>query len=294
MAEKVFRLGGDERLLGILGEPEGPCAADELPAVLFLNAGFLHRAGPFGWYVTLARRLNALGFSTLRFDLSGIGDSFPRPESMSQEEKGILDIREAMDFLHARKSIRRFVLLGLCWGALHAHHAAVSDPRVAGAVFLDGYGYRTPGFYLRHYTARLFRIKPWLGWCRRQFARLLPRPAPHQDSLADWYLDFPPRSRIQEELQTLLRREVDLLFLYTAGLATEYFNHQRQFHEMFPKLDLADPHLQVFYDDKADHLYTSSLTRLRMFERVENWLERFGQADGPTAKMSRPTPAIAR
>jgi hypothetical protein len=39
--------------------------------VIWLNVGILHHAGPFSWYVTLARRLAGHGFYSLRIDLSG-------------------------------------------------------------------------------------------------------------------------------------------------------------------------------------------------------------------------------
>ena len=72
MTERIVRFGPEDGLLGILTEPVSPPRG---PAILFLNAGVLHHVGPFGWYVSLARRLAELGFLSLRFDLSGIGDS---------------------------------------------------------------------------------------------------------------------------------------------------------------------------------------------------------------------------
>ena len=46
---------------------------------VFLSAGLLHRVGPHGLHVRLARELAQMGFSSLRVDLAGTGDSPPQP-----------------------------------------------------------------------------------------------------------------------------------------------------------------------------------------------------------------------
>ena len=48
------------------------------PTVVLLNAGIVHRVGPNRMHVLLARALAAAGIPSLRFDMSGIGDS-PEP-----------------------------------------------------------------------------------------------------------------------------------------------------------------------------------------------------------------------
>jgi pimeloyl-ACP methyl ester carboxylesterase len=274
MTERVVRFGADEGLVGILTE----AASSKLPAVVFLNAGVLHRAGPLNWYTTLARRLAGQGFPCLRFDLSGIGDSAIRNDPRSEVERALDDIQAALDFLTRRKS-ERFVLIGLCSGAMFAHHAAVRDPRVVGAVFLDGFGYRTFGYRWRHLAPRLARLSSWRTLGRRILGRFVCQAAVKRDARApqfdEYFMDFPPQSQVREDLQALLKRGTRLFFNYSGGLAPLYFNDRRQFREMFGELSADGNALFVEYDGQADHLYSDFGQREAMFERVENWLRGF-------------------
>jgi dienelactone hydrolase len=43
-----------------------------------------------------------------------------------------------MDLLSSERGARRFVLVGLCSGAILAQQFAANDPRIAGAVLIDG------------------------------------------------------------------------------------------------------------------------------------------------------------
>ena len=76
MIEEVTRFGSNGSLVGILSRPMR--SNRNLPAILLLNAGLVHRVGPNRIYVRLARHFAALGFSVLRFDFSGIGDIHDR------------------------------------------------------------------------------------------------------------------------------------------------------------------------------------------------------------------------
>ena len=103
------------------------------PAVVILNAGVIHRVGPNRLWVRLAREFAALGLTTLRFDLSGIGDSEPQRDSISLAESTMRDIDTAMDYLNKSQGIDRFIFVGLCSGACDAFFAACRDPRISGA-----------------------------------------------------------------------------------------------------------------------------------------------------------------
>ena len=73
----------------------------------------------------------------------------------------------------------------------------------------------------------------------------------------------------------LLGRGARLLFVYTGGVAEQYFNHRRQFVEAFGRLDPGGDLLCVEYDAAADHLYAAHEHRQKLFERVETWMRRF-------------------
>jgi hypothetical protein len=80
LTEEPLQFGEGGRLFGILTLPSMPPRnAQELPVFVFLSAGLLHRVGPYRLHVRLVRALAQMGFSSLRVDLAGTGDSPPRP-----------------------------------------------------------------------------------------------------------------------------------------------------------------------------------------------------------------------
>ena len=81
MNEQALSLGPNHSIVGILTSPPRGVARKGI-AVLLLNAGLIHHVGPNRLYVRLARVLASMGFSTVRFDFSGIGDSCIRVDNM--------------------------------------------------------------------------------------------------------------------------------------------------------------------------------------------------------------------
>jgi len=138
--EIPLRFGPAGSLFGVLAEPpEEGAAARRNTAVLFLNVGHNYRIGPNRLYVHMARALAACGFRTLRFDLSGIGDSpgTSGPRQGNYYAKGSeVDVSAAIDRLGA-EGCTRFWLMGVCSGSFVAFQAALADPRVSGQVLMN-------------------------------------------------------------------------------------------------------------------------------------------------------------
>ncbi len=162
--------GGSTRLVGVVTESRRP-TPPELAAI-FLNAGVIHRIGPSRLYVRLARRLAEAGWTAVRFDHSGIGDSPARRDGLPFEQSAIVEAREVMDAIEQTKGVHRFVLIGLCSGAVTAVEAASADPRVAGAVLINPQGFdespqwnsyvQNRGDARRYWTRSLFSTRSWL------------------------------------------------------------------------------------------------------------------------------------
>ena len=112
MKEQVCNFGPNGSLFGILTTPDDDVRVDDAPIALILNAGIVHRVGPFRIHVDIARQLAAAGFSTLRLDLSGLGDSAPRTGKIEVDDRAILDVSDAMDFLQDETGVEKFTLLG--------------------------------------------------------------------------------------------------------------------------------------------------------------------------------------
>ena len=91
---------GTDGLFAICTEPPslGPSMT-----VVFLNAGMLDHTGPSRLWVQLSRRWAALGFRTLRFDLSGIGESADRRDDGTITVRGTRSrqVAEVVDFVAA-------------------------------------------------------------------------------------------------------------------------------------------------------------------------------------------------
>lgn len=276
MRESVVRYGPDESLVGIVTEPE---RVDEgAPAAIVLNAAMLHRVGPFRMSVDLTRRLAMRGIPALRFDLAGIGDSVARGgDNRPERERVRADVAAGMEVLARRFGTERFVPIGLCSGAYNAHNVAASDPRVAGAVFLDGYGYRTRGYHLRRLGPLLFWPRRWRNAARRQLARLTgARPTgpgrPRDPRMDIFDAPFPAREQTRAELEGMVARGARLLFVFTGGVP-EYFNGQNQLREMYGTL--ADsPLVASEYYPESDHTYPALAHRRVLFERIEAWFAR--------------------
>lgn len=295
MKESAVFFGATRSLSGILTEPAVDHAGR--PAVLLLNAGLLHRVGPNRIYVTLARRLAAAGFPVLRFDFSGLGESESRRDELTIEQSSLAEGREAMDFLVASGVADRFVPMGLCAGAENAQRIAVQDPRVAGAAMIDGYAYRTAGFYFRHFGRRVTSGRTWRnfltgqsGW-RRTFRGVLPAAednAPSNGGAPGGGLNFlrvfPPKAVCLTELQGLLARQMDLFLLFTGGGMEDYYNYAEQFGDAFPALR-AHPRIRVRFIASADHTFTLRSDQETLVSSITGWAQ--AALSGGTADVAR-------
>jgi pimeloyl-ACP methyl ester carboxylesterase len=179
--ETPLRFGPDDRLFGILCCPDGP-GADT--ALIIGNTGRDPHYGPARFAVGLARRLAAEGIASLRIDFAGVGDSIGHDGketllSRLFEDDRTPDISAAIDALE-RQGYRRFGAHGVCAGAYHALHAALTDTRLETLLLInmpvftwrdgDAIEYvarRTSS--PRRYLTMLTRRRQWLLLLRGQF-----------------------------------------------------------------------------------------------------------------------------
>ncbi|OOG50992.1 alpha/beta fold hydrolase [Rhodanobacter sp. C01] len=263
MQEHAYRFGRAKHLVGMVGLP--PSLSGNI-GVIVLNAGLVHRIGPFRLHVEMTRRLNACGYPTLRFDLSTLGDSGASSESQSREQLVCADAADAMALLSERAGCTRFVLIGLCSGAVNAHRVACTDARIVGAIFLDGYAYRTLGYRVRHYLPRILNPARVFRFLTRRLHSAQQVDAPV------FGVDFPPVTQVRGDLQDMLRRGLKLCFVYSGG-ASKYFNHLRQFRECFGRVG-THPDVSVSFLKEADHTYILAVDRAHLLDLIEGWLHR--------------------
>src|SRR5262245_62013798 len=138
--EHPLLLGTERNLVGIVTEPSPGSRPNGLGAI-FVNAGVVHRVGPNRLYVNAARELAGRGIYYARFDLPGIGDSPARRDATPFDQAAVEETRAAMSRLADTYGVNRFVLAGLCSGAVVSFATAVADDRVAGAVLINPQGF---------------------------------------------------------------------------------------------------------------------------------------------------------
>ena len=130
----VFKNRDGLRLFGILHRPEG---ARKDVCIIILSPGIKSRVAPHRLYVKMAKRFCELGFCVMRFDPHGIGDSEGEIEEEMvadfygsiQVGRFVNDTIDAMDWMEKEHGISRFILSGLCGGAITGLLAGAVDKR---------------------------------------------------------------------------------------------------------------------------------------------------------------------
>ncbi|MBM4439024.1 MAG: alpha/beta fold hydrolase [Candidatus Rokubacteria bacterium] len=265
MIERALAFPASASLVGVLTAPDAAPAAAR-PAVVWLNAGMLHRVGPNRLHVRIARHLATRGITSLRFDLSGVGDSAPRRDGLPFRAAAVRDAQDAMDAVGAE----RVVLAGICSGADLACRVALADTRVAGLVLIDGLPYRTRRASLHFATTRLIHYGAWRKlFAPRAVARLMRAGGPAAPTVSSGLgkRDIPPMAEAETMLRTLTERGVRILAIYTEGREYAY---RRQFAHSFPSV--RRDRVRVEYLEGADHTFTLRANQDRLVRTIEEWL----------------------
>lgn len=270
--EKIFSFGPSGALQGILVEPRGR-RIENAPAILTWNVGLHHHIGPHRFFVTLTRSLAALGFTSLRFDISGLGDSeVSRDDTRPDPERAVADVREAMTALTKQRQFQTFVPIGFCSSVDAAHAVGVSDPRVVGVIHLEGYGFRTKGFYLR-YPLRFLNRNRWERLVRmRVLGDWEAAAEASQDRERVYVRDYPSPKKLQSDIAALVARGAALLLIYVGG-DTDYA-YKEQFYEMIDERAGSNRVELDFYPD-ADHTFFLEEDRRRVIQRIGFFLRKY-------------------
>ncbi len=296
--QRVVRFGLDNALVGILTEPDAAQRIPGAPVVLLWNVGINHHVGPFRIFVDLARRLAVLGFAALRFDISGLGDSeSARGDTRGDRERGIGDVKSAIDMLERTRGVERVVLLGFCSSVDPAHALSLEDPRVVGLAYLEGYYFKTPGYYLR-YPLRYLNLNRWERLLRTKVERFFGDGSELAERQAIFVRDYPTAQSFHRDLKTLVTRGVRLLFIYVAG--DSKYEYRDQLFDFLGSREL-ESKVELEFWPSADHTFFLAEDRARAVDRVATFVEQnFGtpqtaaapqREDGDDHDSSRPEAA---
>lgn len=276
MAEQTLILGAENHLVATL-TPAAQAGTVSPPCVAVLtNSGVIPRSGPHRMNVHLARRFAEMGIPSIRFDMSGLGDSRRSSSTLPVVQQWVADTRSVMDTAQQRFGCDRFFMVGFCSGAQVAHLVALEDPRMRAALLWDLYAYPTLQSRLRTVLYKLRRAGLKTA-VRKALTQALPalrslsQPAAQAKDRAtkDWQV--PPRDDFADRIQTLLDRNVELMFAYCGG-EPEWFNHRGQFRSMFGRYGFVDK-VAFNYLELSDHLITRRVAQQSFTRMVVDWLE---------------------
>ncbi len=258
--------GKYDHLLGVWSAADG--STENSTAVILVTPGMLHHVGPFRLYVDLAEKLAKQGIPSLRFDISGIGESFGVGVGGRSIDRAANEISQAIDFLQEAYQIEKVILFGLCSGADDSLHAAVRDKRVVGVVPMDGCGYRTPAYYWHrfryHHLRRMLRPGKWIDLTRKLAGAKNDEPRTLQQG--DDVREFPSRDIAVKELESLIQRQARLHFVYTGGVGT-YYSYAGQFFDMFPELK-GKPEVSTSFHCSIDHVAYLCEDRAKLVDHI--------------------------
>lgn len=295
MRERALKFGKTASLAGVLTEPTGVAADPERPGVLFLNSGILHHTGASRLYVKVARRLAEEGFTSLRFDFSGVGDSEARKDTLPFAKAAVVEGREAMDFLQEGRGMKQFILMGLCSGADMAYHIALADERVVGLAKIDAWAYRTKGWYVRHYGPKVLSLKQWTHSIKVRVEEKLGSNNGEEDRSVyespEYRRRFPPREEVEEGLKTLSSRGVRFYYYFT-GDQPQHINYAEQYAESFPDVDFGG-RLTVDYDPASNHTVTGLKHQGEVTAAIQRWALEGWRKGGAAAPGATPDGALA-
>lgn len=136
MTETGYFQGGANNLYYISAGPDNGCQPEH-GGVIFVHAADGNRLGPHRMFVELSEQLNMSGFATMRFDLSGCGDSdgVICRKSISQDVK---DVIAAIDFFSSKTKNAKLYLIGISRGARVCLSLLMNNHiHVTGAILLS-------------------------------------------------------------------------------------------------------------------------------------------------------------
>lgn len=280
-SEQALLLGERRSLVGIATKPAASVDTDR-PTVVILNSGIVHRVGANRMSVHLSRALAAAGYSAVRFDLSGIGDSEPRPDALAPLDAALADIREALDSLEPSRKKAKFLLVGLCSGANHSVIYAGSDTRVVGTVLLEPAIPPPLRHHLHYYRRRIFRLQTWLHVVRGNNALLRslkkritgalersPAPAttseePRQPKITG--------AEVRAFWENAYRRVLDRGIPFMVVLTGESWYYRETFFDAFPRLKFGK-NVRLEYLEDADHVFSSRASARAVTRLILEWTD---------------------
>jgi pimeloyl-ACP methyl ester carboxylesterase len=297
MTETVWASSDEPPLRGILGTGQGKGGG---PIVLFLTAGYLPRIGPHRIYVKLCRALNSAGFTSLRLDFSGIGDSKTSAFDSLRQAGGRegADIRRAMDQLEEAVGVGSFVLFAMCMGARPALEVATHDRRVQGLVLVNArfsLERESPSLSRRNQAETNWRLYGRKLWSLASWRRLLAGQSNYRELVRTLRAKLAPGRELRRQArltvrpfwETLARSDLPVHLVYSEG--SRYWDPFRSIHEPVLRALPSPGRISIGFLESVDHTFTPVWSHDRLREVLLGWLLVNFRKSTPEPRMIAPS-----
>ena len=265
MNERVVQFGDGNRLHGILNQAKG-----DGPNIILFNAGIVHRIGAHRLNVKIARHLASCGFNSLRFDLSGLGDSVAAPVGLGFEEQAVMDISQAMDCVTNEVGGDQFIAIGMCSGADNSYRAALKDPRIKGIILLDPYAYDNSAAAFENLVSRVTDVDRWARKAKKMAGLEKPKAVPATADEDDQARPIPPLEEFGADLENLCETGTKIYVIYT-GFVKNQITRASQFFSTFGSFDFKSS-ISVDVFPEFDHTYTELAGQKKLLSCLSSWL----------------------
>ena len=274
MQEEALLLGPYQSLAGVFTPATAEIEALASTAVICITAGLLHHVGPHRLHVLLARALAEKGISTLRFDLSGIGDSLTRPDSVPAQEVPVREIHEAITELEKR-GFKRFILFGICSGAVQAVKAAKGNSKIGGLILVntgsdDGNTEANPQLAAQYYLKRSI-------WNLRAWKNLFTGKVKYRDLFFTLFSallhKLTGKGKNKPSIEENIQRGIQRFIKQGASILMVLSDRHAQFYELHRKAfdALKCEQFKTLVYAETDHLFTSLPVQQDLIKQICLW-----------------------
>ncbi|HEU4344677.1 MAG TPA: alpha/beta hydrolase [Candidatus Binatia bacterium] len=285
MEQKVTFQSDGLKLSGVVHTPADIRTGERRPAFLILH-GFGGNKQGHG-QIVMAEQLAAWGYTTMRFDFRGCGESAGEHGRILCLDQ-VVDTANALTYMAERSDVdpERVALIGSSFGAAVAIYSGGADPRVAAVISSGGWGDGERKFRRQHPTPEAWqRFTNMLEEGRRHRERtgkslMVPRfdivPIPErlrQNMSAGSIMEFPAETaqsmydfRADEMVEKISPRP--LLLLHSAN------DSVTPTHESIELFKRAKQPAELYLLSDVDH-FMFNQENPRVARLVADWLARF-------------------
>lgn len=274
MQEQALLLGRYQSISGVFTPASNSIESHASTALICLTAGLIHHVGPHRLHVLLARSLAEQGISTLRFDFSGIGDSTVRSDDIPAQDIPVVEINEAITELEKR-GYTRFILFGICSGAVQAAKAANDNPKVAGLILVNtgsdpSNTEASPEAAIQYYLKRSL-------WNPQAWKNLFTGRVKYRELFSTMFqamlYKVKGKDKNQPAMVDNLKHGIQPFIEQGTSILMVLSDRHAQFYDLYRNTidSLQGAYFKISVHAEADHLFTSLSAQQDLIKEVCQW-----------------------